>query len=246
MVNPTAIIQARMGSTRHPGKTLVKIGTKTLIERVIDRVLTSKTIKNIILATTVLSEDDKLAEFIKNKYPQVNIYRGDKDDVLQRFIKAARLFHADPIIRITADDPFKDPFIIDNLLDVFLDGKYDYVSNTIKHTYPEGLDIEVFSLNALVRADKEGRDQKDREHVTYYIWNHPEIFKLKNIEADKNYSGVRLTVDYQEDLDLAEKIYNHFAPREDFYFQDIMDLLKAQPELVKINQNIERYESLKK
>jgi len=246
MKKATAIIQARLGSTRLPDKTLIKIGDKTLIERVIDRITRSKSIKQMVLATTQLKEDDRLINFIQQKYPKLKIYRGDSTDVVGRFQKTADLFSADPIVRITGDDPFKDPEIIDHLLAIFSQGSYDYVSNTIKHTFPEGLDIEIFSLAALKKANREGRTPKDREHVTYYIWNHPEFFRLKNIVSDKDYSSIRLTVDYAQDLKLAQKIYNYFYPRTDFSYQEIIKLLKIKPELSKLNQHIKKYESLKK
>lgn len=242
----TSIIQARMDSARLPGKTLMNIGSKMLMERVIDRVLKSKMNQQIVLATTDLPIDNELVEFVKHKYSQISIYRGETEDVLKRYLKAAILFNADPIVRITADDPFKDPNIIDQIIKLFSGGKYDYVSNTIKHTYPEGLDVEIFSLEALKKANKKGKNPKDREHVTYFIWNHPELFRLKNLPADKDYSSIRLTVDYAEDIKLSEKIYNYFAPREDFSFHEIIRLLQNRPELLKINQHIERYESLKK
>lgn len=240
----TAIIQARMGSTRLPNKSLMKIGNKTLLERVIDRILLSRKLEQYILATTDLPIDNQLVDFVQKRYPQIKIFRGENVNVLARFKKAAEKFQADPIVRITADDPFKDPSIIDQLITLFTQNHIDYVSNTIEHTYPEGLDVEVFSFSTLNRGYREGKSKKDKEHVTFYIWNHPKLFKLKNIMSIKDNSDVRLTVDYMEDMKLAQEIYKHFYPRIDFDYEEIIQLFTQKPELSKINQHIKSYEVL--
>lgn len=244
MKKVTAIIQARMGSTRLPGKSLKKIGSKTLIERVIDRTISTKHISTTILATTFLGEDTPLANFVSAKYSNVNIFRGHPTDVLDRYYQAAIQDKADVIVRITADDPFKDPDVIDQVIKTFLQNNCDYASNTIEHTFPEGIDIEVCSLAALKKAHVEGKDPLDREHVTYYIWNNPAKFKLRNITSPVDYSSYRLTVDYPKDLTLAAKIYNHFEPRINFSYLEIIDFLKNNPELIKINSHIEKYQSI--
>lgn len=240
----TAIIQARMGSSRLPGKSMMDIFGKTLIERVIDRVSLAKKVEQIVLATTIAIEDENLVNLVSKKYPEIKIFRGSKENVVERFVTSSRKFFADPIIRITADDPFKDPHVIDLHITKYFKESVDYVSNTLKHTFPEGIDTEIFSLAALARAEAEGKSKMDREHVTFYIWNHPDIFRLKNIRASMNYSRFRLTVDYKKDLQMAIEIYKHFSPRIDFSYIEIVNFLQKNPRLFSLNSSITRYESL--
>jgi len=238
----TAIIQARIGSSRLPGKMFAKIEEKPLLWHVIERVKNSKKIDKIILATTKSPKDKALLNIAKDC--NIGTFAGDKENVLNRFYTAARKFKADIIVRITADDPFKDPQIIDKCISVFLKSKnIDYVSNTIEPTYPEGLDIEVFSFNALEKAWKEAKTNADKEHVTPYIWRNKQLFKVKNFCNNKNLSNLRWTIDYQKDLDFAREVYKNIYPgKKIFLMNDILNLLEKKPELSKINQGIIRNE----
>jgi spore coat polysaccharide biosynthesis protein SpsF len=235
-----AIIQARLGSTRLPGKVLADIQGKTLLEHVIQRVSASKLIEDIIIATTINEKDKAIIDFAHTR--GIKCYAGSEDDVLDRFYRAAKKFNVNTIVRITPDDPFKDPEVIDKLIKRYLDKKddIDYVSNTIKPTYPEGLDAEVFSFRALEKAWREAKKPSEREHVTPYIWKHPEFFRLVNVENDKDLSGLRWTLDTEADLQFAREVYARLYHGQVFLMKDILALLEAEPELARINAGMER------
>lgn len=241
-----AIIQVRMGSTRLPGKTLAKIEDKPLLWHIIERVKHAKKIDKIIIATTNLNEDKKIVAFAEKM--GIVCFTGNENDVLDRFYQAAKKHGADIIVRITADDPFKDPNIIDDFLGYLKNNRQlDYVSNTIKPTYPEGLDIEVFSFATLQKAWKEAKKSFEREHVTPYIWQNPKKFSIKNMSFKKDFSHLRWTIDYPQDLQFAREIYKRlYAKKPIFLMQDILEVLEKEPELVKINQGIMRNEGLLK
>jgi len=239
-----AIIQARMGSTRLPGKTLADIGGKPLLARVIERVKASQAVAEIVVATTTDPQDRTIIR-LAAQYG-VRSYAGSSDDVLDRFYQAARQVGADVIVRVTADDPFKDPQVLDKIVEYFLiHPELDYASNTIEPTYPEGLDIEVFSFAALERAWREARLPSERKHVTVYLWKHPDRFKIVNIANDTDLSHLRWTLDYEQDLRFAREVYARLGHKEIFLMNDILALLKAEPDLIKINQGIERNEGYK-
>ena len=166
--NTVAIIQARMGSSRFLNKTLRPIADQPLIGFLIDRLKRCESLKNIIIATTVNKSDDQLFEWAK--LHNVPLFRGSETDVLNRFFKCASQYDVDVIVRITADDPLKDPKVIDRAVTIFNSNDYDYVSNTINPTFPEGIDVEVFSFSALSRAEHEAKKESEREHVTPYIY----------------------------------------------------------------------------
>lgn len=236
----TAIVQARMGSIRLPGKVLIDIQGKPLLAHVIDRIREAKLIDQIVIATTDNEKDRAIVEFAQSQ--GISYYIGSEEDVLDRFYQAAKEYGANIIIRITPDDPFKDPEVIDKVGGYYLShkGKYDYVSNTIKPTYPEGLDVEVFSFGALEKAWREAKKSSDREHVTPYIWNHPEIFKLANVENDADLSHLRWTLDNKADLRFTREVYAKLYHGQVFLMKDILALLHAEPELRYINQGIAR------
>ncbi len=243
----TAIIQARISSTRLPGKMLADIEGKSLLLHVIERVRKSKKIDAIIVATTDKKADKKIIEI--SKKAGVKTFAGSETDVLDRYYQSAKKFSSEVIVRVTADDPFKDPEIIDELVGVFLNNKskFDYVSNTIKPTYPEGLDIEVFSFVALKKAWKESKKSFQREHVTPYIWQNPKKFNVKNISFKKDLSHLRWTIDHPQDLQFAREIYKRlYAIKPIFLMQDILGVLKKEPHLVKINQGMVRNEGFLK
>ena len=235
-----AIIQARMGSTRLPGKVLINIQGKPLLEHVINRVRQSRLIDKIIIATTTKERDRVILEMAQSW--GLESYAGSEEDVLDRFYQAARIYRARTIVRITPDDPFKDPEVIDKVISYYLKskGNVDYVSNTIKPTYPEGLDVEVFSFEALEKAWREAKKSSEREHVTPYIWNHPEIFRLANVENDDDLSHLRWTLDTEADLQFTREIYSRLYHGQLFLMKGILALLRAEPELMRINEGTTR------
>lgn len=237
----TAIIQARMGSTRLPSKVIKKIEGRPLLWHIIERIKHAKSINEIIVATTTNKEDEKIIKIAKKS--GVKTFSGSENDVLDRFYRAAKKFNSDIIVRITPDDPFKDPKIIDEFVNYFLKNNLDYVSNTIKPTYPEGLDIEIFSFKALEKAWLEAKLASEREHVTPYIWKNPKKFKIKNLSYKEDLSNLRWTIDYLEDLKFAREVYKRLYPvQKIFLMEDILKLFKKEPELQKINQGIRRNE----
>lgn len=242
MYNVIAIIQARLNSTRLPNKVLKKINNKTILEIIVDRVSKSKYIDKIVIATSVAEGDDKLCEFIQNNL-SCDIVRGSLNNVLERFYKVSDRYKSKYIVRITADDPFKDPLLIDKCIETILnDSAIDYCSNTMVPTYPEGLDVEVFKTSALNKAYKEASLLSEKEHVTPYIWKNKNIFKTFNVTNDENLSNWRWTVDKPEDFTFATEIYKHFYYNFNISYKDIVEYIKQNPDLLKINNNTIRNE----
>jgi spore coat polysaccharide biosynthesis protein SpsF len=239
----TAIIQARSGSTRLPEKIFKELFGKPILWHVHNRVQQSKLISQIVIATTNLSEDDKVEEFcVSNDFL---FYRGSSDDVLSRYYEAAKKFNADIIIRITSDCPVIDPVILDKMIETYLkeqkENGIDYLSNTIHRTFPRGLDVEILTMSVLEKIFNEANKQYEREHVTPYIYQHTNIFKIKNFENDKDLSHLRLTVDTSEDFKLIEIIYDEIYPqKKNFLLDDVEKLLERKPELADINKFVEQ------
>lgn len=235
------IIQARVGSTRLPGKVLKDISGKPMLWHVINRVKKAKLINQIILATTNKKEGLPLIEIASEE--GIESYAGSEEDVLDRYFQAATKYKADVIVRITADCPLIDPKVMDKAIEHFMKGNFDYVTNTIKYTYPDGLDVEVFSYNALKKAWTEAKFPSEREHVTSYMRKHIEKFKIENVENDENIGHLRWTVDEEKDLEFVREVYkNLYKEGEIFYMEDVLKLLKEKPELVEINKKIIRNE----
>jgi perosamine synthetase len=226
-----AIIQARSGSSRMRNKILTPLHAgMSMLEHIIARVERSKYVDQVVVATTTNEEDDIVAETFREK--GVKVYRGSVDDVLSRMYNAAVALEADIVVRITADDPFKDPDVIDEIIDRLLVEKVDYASNTLECTYPEGIDVEVVTMEALSRAHHEATLPSEREHVTPYIWKNADRFKLLNHRYGKDLSDIRLTVDYPEDFEMAQRIYAVLYPSNpEFGMMDIIRLLGAEPEI---------------
>ena len=215
-----------MGSSRLPGKSLADIAGRPLLWHVCRRVMYSKRVDGLAIATTTSDEDRAILDFAAAE--QLPAYAGDPRDVLDRFREVARAATADTIVRITADDPFKDPHVIDRVVGRFADaaGAVDYASNTIYPTYPLGLDVEAFSAAALERAWVEASDSWDREHVTTYIRRHPDRFELCGVELDRDLSHLRWTIDTYADLEFARMVYASFEDRPMFFMDDILALLE--------------------
>ena len=228
-----AIIQARLGSTRTPGKTMKLIGNKPLLEYSVERTRQARYIDRVIVATTTSDKDNLISEWCKEK--GIDSFRGSEDDVLDRYFQAASCFKADIIVRITSDCPFVDPQIIDLLILSLKVFGADYASNRIKNrSWPHGLDVEVFTFNALKTAWKNGKEKREREHVTPYIMGHPELFRHIEVPLEDDLSYYRLTVDYPEDLEFTRILVEKYSA-DKMNWREIIDLLKELPELAEIN-----------
>lgn len=237
-----AITQARMGSTRLPGKVLREVLGKPLLEYQIERVRSSKLIHQLVIATTTKETDQPIIELCKKL--KVDYYRGSEEDVLSRYFHAAIQYEADIIVRLTSDCPLVDPDIIDAVITKFLsnDSNFDYVSNTIERSYPRGLDVEVFSMKALDLVIEKASRPVYREHVTPYIYLHPEQFNLGFIKNNIDLSSLRLTVDTEEDLELISRVITEFynSNIKSFVLKDIIDLSRKKPEWFLLNSHIEQ------
>ncbi len=239
--NCIIIIQARSDSSRLPGKVLSDIEGRPMLWHVINRAKKMKR-GHVIVATTTRKMDDAIVE-IANK-AGVKHFRGKTNDVLDRFFKAALKFKADVIVRITSDCPLIDPRESDKVVSKFLNGSYDYVSNDSK-TYPNGLDTECFSFDALKKARKEAKLRSEREHVTSYIWENPDKFKIGIVHnrSKKKLNQLKWSVDHQNDLDFVRQVYARlYTKQKIFMMKDVLGLLKNEPNLAKINAKHKRNE----
>lgn len=242
----TTIIQARIGSTRLSGKVLLPLGGKTVLENVVARVKRAKQIREAIVATSDGGEDDKIVELCERK--GIKYFRGSLDDVLDRYYQAVKHFQAENICRITADCPLIDPEVIDGVAQKYLEGGYDYVANNHPvATYPDGFDVEIFSFKALEKTWREAVLPSEREHVTAYIWNHSDKFKIYNVKNDIDLSNYRLTIDESKDYELLKEIFKEVA---DLTTPKILKFLDEHQAVKNINAKITRdegyYKSLAK
>lgn len=235
-----AIIQARQGSTRLPGKVMMEVQGKPLLGYQLERVKSSTLLNQVIVATTTLPMDDIIADYCAGR--QVACYRGCVEDVLKRYRDAAQRYSADVIVRLTADCPLIDPAIIDKVISFYLsDPSLDYASNTLKRTYPRGMDVEVFSFGALKLADELAVRLGDREHVTSYIYHHPQRFKIGSVENAVDYSPYRWTVDTPEDFELINLLISGlYRQNPQFGFKEILEIMEKHPEWARINAHIQQ------
>ena len=235
------IVQARMTSTRLPGKVLKEVLGKSLLAYQIERLRKVKLADNIVIATTVNATDDRIVEFCMEN--DVDYYRGSEQDVLARYMGAARKYSSQTIVRVTSDCPLIDPDVVDRVISTFVRaaGKADYVSNTLLRTYPRGLDTEVFSYPVLEEAFSRGADPAEREHVTPYIYHRPDRFCLLSVAQDTDLSAHRWTVDTQEDFDLIRLMLESLYPiKPDFRMKDCIELLENHPDWIAINRNVKQ------
>lgn len=240
-----AIVQARVGSSRLPGKVLLPLAGKKVLEHVVQRVRRARRVVKVVVATTIAEEDLKIAGLCAEK--KICLYVGSEEDVLDRYYQAARLFRADHIVRITADCPAIDPRIIDRVVSYHLESQSDYTSNTMSETFPDGQDVEVFTVAALSRAWKEAILVSQREHVTPYMKENPKLFKLKNVSHGENLGKMRWTLDQAEDYRFLRKIFNAlYKTKKDFGMNDILRFLRNHPEVEKMNSHIDRNVGYKK
>jgi spore coat polysaccharide biosynthesis protein SpsF len=235
-----AIVQARMGSTRFFGKVLEDIEGRPMLWQVINRLRHSRLLHDIVIATSVNHYDDRIEEFCRTG--GIYYFRGSEDDVLQRYYHAARKFGADLIVRVTSDCPLIDPNVVDSVISTYLKKRenYDYASNTIKRTYPQGLDAEVFPYAILERCYQEATKGYEREHVTPYIYEHPDIFMLLNVENAQDLSHLRWTVDEESDLRFVREIYKRLNTQNLFFMEDILRVLEKEPSLAEINKGVKQ------
>lgn len=237
----SVIIQARMGSTRLPGKVLMKIKGITILEHLIKRLKLSKKIDDIIIATTINKEDEQIIEVAEKN--NVNYFAGSEKDVLERYYLAANKFKSDIIIRITSDCPLMDYEILDKMLTLFKEkfNEIDYLSNTdvVKNTFPRGFDIEIFKYELLEKIFNIATKEYEREHVTPYVYEHPSEFKLCGFKNEIDYSNYRLTVDTSEDFNVIKLIFDK-CYKENGYFNlnDVINVLRTNPEIIEINKEI--------
>ncbi len=239
------IIQARIGSTRLPKKVLLDLEGKPVLEHVINRVMHSKLITDLVVATTISKSDLELVKFCS--YKGISIFCGSEEDVLDRFYQAAKLFSPDHIVRITADCPLMDPKVIDKVISVHLNTKSDYTTNTLKETYPDGEDVEVFTFKSLKIAWENATLKSEREHVTPFIRKNPNIFSLMNVENDSNLASKRWTIDNSEDYEFLKIIYKNLYSKESLFSMDeILKYIEKNPDIESINMHIGRNEGYQK
>lgn len=233
-----AIIQARMGSTRLPGKILLEVEGKTVFERAVERTQLAKAVERVIVAIPDDASNDELAQFCEER--GMEFFRGSEGDVLDRYYQTAKSVGAIHIARITSDCPLVDPKVIDHVADEYFKSECDYISTgRMVSSYPDGLDTEIFSFTALERAWKEAKLPSEREHVTPYIWNHPEFFKVETVNYERDLSMLRWTVDEPRDLEFVRRVYHELGENM-FSMEDILKLLERCPEIGAINSNIVR------
>ncbi len=233
----TAIIQARMGSSRLPKKVLMKMGNHIMLKYMIDRVIKSKLIEEIVVATSVNELDDEIENFCLSN--NINCFRGSEDDVLDRYYMAAKKYKSSTIVRLTADCPLIDPEIIDKTIKLFNTEKVDYASNAVPpdiKKYPDGSDVEVFNFNNLELAWKNVKDPKDREHVTFYFWKYNNNFSLALLKNIYDWGNYRITVDYVEDFQLVTHVIEFLDKNNlDGSLKEVIDFLDSNPQIKKIN-----------
>jgi len=228
--NFVVYLQARIGSTRLPGKVLLDINGVPMIKRQIDRILESKEINGLVVLIPDSAENDSLALVLK-KFG-VEIFRGSEDDVLQRFVDASKTFMSHNIIRITADCPLIMPDILDDMVRVFSEKNPDYLSNTLIETYPDGLDIEIFSTASLRKLLSLNLGVLEREHVTLGIYTRPHMFTLENFKSAIDLSRQRWTVDYPDDFEFVKGVFEHYRGMENnFRVPDVLNYIELNPSL---------------
>jgi spore coat polysaccharide biosynthesis protein SpsF len=229
------IVQARMGSSRLPGKVMKKIGDKFLLDYVLDQLKSSKKIAKIFVATTTLPTDNLICEHLSSKH--ITFFRGSPDDVLDRYFQCAKFFSIDTIVRITADNPLIDPNIVDLVINKYNNTKCDYGTNCLPRTFPYGTEVEIFSFEKLHQVWLNAKKPSEREHVTPYFYNHPELFKIINLKNSKNISNLRWTIDRENDLKLFQNIISKINHRP-ILLNDILDLYSKEPKLFEQNKPI--------
>ena len=249
-----AIIQARMGSSRLPGKVLSLVCDRPMLWHIVDRVRAVRGVAGVVVATSDSSSDDTIYEFCREF--QIDVYSGSLNDVLDRFYRCARSHRAEVVLRVTGDCPLFDPEIVSQMLQRFRgEGPFDHMGVATGAgvagvsgggRYPDGLDAELTSIDALETAWCEATQPLEREHVTPFVWKRPERFRVATHFSLVDYSHLRWTVDNQEDLDVIRRIYAAlYDPHRHFVMQDVLDFLAAHPEIGQRNQHFIGHEGYK-
>ena len=230
------IVQARMNSTRLPGKILMEVEGKPFLWHVLERLKYAKNVDLVVLAIPDTRENDILETFAKEN--KTEYFRGSENNLLERYYFSAKKFNANVVVRIPSDNALIDPQIVDIVIERHLSSDADYTSNVLEKTFPVGLHTEVFNFSAIERSYNEANDEYEKEHATPYIYRHPEIFKLQSVTAEEKLKrpDIRLTTDTENDLKLIREIYkNLYTPGNIFYTKEVINLLNKNPDLIKIN-----------
>lgn len=222
---------------------MADIAGKPMLQRVVERVARATRLEGLVVATSCHSTDDPVEQLCQTL--DTDCFRGSEDDVLDRYYRAALGHRASCIVRLTADCPLADAHVIDCVIGVYISREHDYVSNIDPPTFPDGLDTEVFSFSVLERAWRNATLRSQREHVTLYIRNHPEMFRLANISSERDLSHLRWVVDEARDLEFVREVYRRLGD-DIFFTEDVLRLLDEEPSLQKINGSIMRNEGLLK
>ena len=240
-MNIISIVQARMSSSRLPGKVLLDIEGQPMLVHVVERASMAQSIDQVVVATTIDPSDDLLHAFcLERGYP---CYRGSLHDVLDRYYQAARVFQAEVIVRITADCPLIDPTVVDQTVEEFLGPPpCDFAANRLPppwgRTYPVGLDVEVCSFAGLELAWREALAPHQREHVMPFFYDQPERFNIRHVNFEADYGALRWTVDTPEDLELVRQIFANFPDQQDFSWLEALDFVQHNPDLSRINAQV--------
>jgi spore coat polysaccharide biosynthesis protein SpsF len=239
-----AIIQARAGSTRLPGKVLRLLAGRTVLSHVVERVKAVAGVDRVVVATTTQSCDDELTQEALHSGAQV--FRGSEQDVLSRYFSSASEAGADTVIRVTSDCPLLDPYVVSDMLDRFLKAAasgngFDYMSNGLRRTFPRGLDAEVFTMDALGVAHRSAKQSYEREHVTPYIYQHPEQFSINSFEAEADLSHYRWTLDTEDDFAMLTRVFDALSrPPSLLTTAEVLDFLRRHPEVAQINSGVQQ------
>lgn len=235
-----AIIQARCGSARFPNKIFADIDGKPLLWHVVNRLKYAKKIDEIIVATTEKEIDDSIEQWCRAE--NIKYFRGSENDVLNRYYCASLTYPSDVIVRVTADDPFKEPKVVDEVIEKLLEENLDLATNNFPPSFPEGLDCEAFTYKTLEKMEKSTKDEFEREHVTQYVYHNPDLFKIGNVKSDRQLSDYRWTIDTNEDYEMVKAIYEKRNPNSTgiLLMDEILEILERYPELIKMNAKITR------
>jgi len=245
-VKRVLIVQARMTSTRFPGKILADLLGQPMLKQQLDRLRRCREFEQLVIATTVNASDDPVVAMAGSA--GVDCFRGDEHDVLSRYLGAARKVHADLVVRVTADCPLIDPEVTDRVIrTAAADGvdRCDYASNTLTRTYPRGLDVEAFSMETLERMAREARSDAAREHVTYYLHRErPDLFRRREVTDDRDNSDLRWTVDTADDLTLIRLIYERAGLDRDWVpYPRLVEIVRSDAELMRLNRHVRQKET---
>lgn len=239
MTRVVAIVQARMGSSRLPGKVLCELGGATMLAQVVRRLRGARGVHAVVVATSTAPDDQRVAR--EAELNDAAVFRGSESDVLARFLGAARVHHADVIVRVTADCPLLDAEVVDRVIDrvVIADDPVDYASNTHVRSYPRGLDVEALHRDTLERIGRLGTSPAAREHVTAFVMEAPQLFRIAQVTAEHDDSDLRWTVDTESDLAMARGLYDALGLAGELLpYREVVAAVRARPELAEVNAHV--------